>query len=30
MNVQIAQLKYFLSLASTKNYSLAADQCNIS
>ena len=30
MNVQVAQLKYFLSLASTKNYSLAADQCNIS
>jgi LysR family hydrogen peroxide-inducible transcriptional activator len=30
MNVQIAQLKYFLALASAKNYSLAAEQCNVS
>lgn len=30
MNVQFAQLKYFLALAATKNYSLAADQCNVS
>jgi LysR family hydrogen peroxide-inducible transcriptional activator len=30
MNVQIAQLKYFLALAATKNYSLAAEQCNVS
>jgi LysR family hydrogen peroxide-inducible transcriptional activator len=30
MNVQFAQLKYFLALASTKNYSTAAEQCNVS
>lgn len=30
MNIQLAQLKYFLALASTKNYSLAAEQCNVS
>ncbi len=30
MNVQIAQLKYFLALAAAKNYSLAAEQCNVS
>jgi len=30
MNIQIAQLKYFLALASTKNYSTAAEQCNVS
>jgi len=30
MNVQFAQLKYFLALASTKNYSAAAEQCNVS
>ena len=30
MNVQFAQLKYFLTLAATKNYSQAADQCNVS
>ncbi len=30
MNVQFAQLKYFLVLASTKNYSTAAEQCNVS
>jgi LysR family hydrogen peroxide-inducible transcriptional activator len=30
MNIQFAQLKYFLALASTKNYSLAAEQCNVS
>lgn len=30
MNIQIAQLKYFLCLAATKNYSIAAAQCNVS
>ncbi len=30
MNIQIAQLKYFLAIASTKNYSTAAEQCNVS
>lgn len=30
MNVQINQLKYFLALAATKNYSAAADQSNVS
>ncbi len=30
MNIQIAQLKYFLALASTKNYSTAAEHCNVS
>lgn len=30
MNIQIAQLKYFLALATTKNYSTAAQQCNVS
>jgi LysR family hydrogen peroxide-inducible transcriptional activator len=30
MNVQFAQLKYLLALASTKNYSAAAEQCNVS
>jgi LysR family hydrogen peroxide-inducible transcriptional activator len=30
MNIQIAQLKYFLAVASTKNYSIAAEQCNVS
>ncbi len=30
MNVQFAQLRYFLSLATAKNYSLAAEQCNVS
>ncbi|MGB4958317.1 MAG: LysR family transcriptional regulator, partial [Saprospiraceae bacterium] len=30
MNVQVAQLKYFVALASTKNYSAAAEQCNVS
>lgn len=30
MNIQFAQLKYFLALAATKNYSLAAEQCNVS
>jgi len=30
MNVQLAQLKYFLALADTKNYSTAAEQCNVS
>lgn len=30
MNVQLAQLKYFLALAETKNYSAAAEQCNVS
>lgn len=30
MNIQVAQLKYFLALAATKNYSVAADQCNVS
>lgn len=30
MNIQFAQLKYFLALASTKNYSTAAEQCNVS
>ncbi|MBK9737441.1 MAG: LysR family transcriptional regulator [Saprospiraceae bacterium] len=30
MNVQIAQLKYFLALANTRNYSAASEQCNVS
>ena len=30
MNIQVAQLKYFLALAASKNYSIAADQCNVS
>lgn len=30
MNIQIAQLKYFLALVSTKNYTTAAEQCNVS
>ena len=30
MNIQLAQLKYFLALAATKNYSVAAEQCNVS
>jgi len=30
MNVQFAQLRYFLALATAKNYSLAAEQCNVS
>lgn len=30
MNIQFAQLKYFLAVASTKNYSTAAEQCNVS
>ena len=30
MNIQLAQLKYFITLASTKNYSTAAEQCNVS
>jgi len=30
MNVQFAQLRYFLALTTAKNYSLAAEQCNVS
>ncbi|MGB4838575.1 MAG: LysR substrate-binding domain-containing protein [Saprospiraceae bacterium] len=30
MNIQFAQLRYFVALASTKNYSEAACQCNVS
>jgi LysR family transcriptional regulator, hydrogen peroxide-inducible genes activator len=30
MNIQFAQLKYFIALASSKNYSIAAEQCNVS
>lgn len=30
MNVQFAQLRYFLALVTAKNYSLAAEQCNVS
>ncbi len=30
MNIQVAQLKYFLALASTRNYGAASEQCNVS
>ncbi|KXK37682.1 MAG: hydrogen peroxide-inducible genes activator [Saprospiraceae bacterium] len=30
MNIQVSQLRYFLSLASTRSYSLAAELCNVS